>query len=429
MLRKISSCIGLLAVLLLLQACGSVRETVGGWLGSDEEEQEPITDLQDFTPLVSIERLWSEQVGSGADEYFLKLAPAVVGERVFVAERDGKVSALELTSGRQIWRRDTKIDISGGTGYAGSLVLLGSDDGEVVALTQSDGKEVWRAEVSSEVLAAPIGNSDMVVVRTADGKLYGLNATTGGRLWVYDRSNTVPSLSLRGTGTPVLANDVVIGGFDGGRLVALELNTGKLVWEARLAIPRGRSDLERMVDIDAQPVVAGGAIYAATFQGNVASVDLLSGQTQWTREMSSYAGLALDSKQAYLTDADSQVWALDRTSGASIWLQEGLKRRGLTAPGIQQGFVVVGDVEGYLHWLSASTGNFAARERLDNAPIFVAPVVAGDILLAYSSEGRLGAYRISGAKSANANTPSEPSLLDELLDIAPGVGGGDSVEQ
>lgn len=426
MTRKTSPAIALLALVLLLSGCGSVRETVGGWLGSDEEEQEPLTELQDFTPLVSIERLWSEQIGSGTDKFFLKLAPVAVGDRVFAAEHDGKVSALDLATGRQIWRHDTDTAITGGPGHAGSLVLVGSNDGEVIALSQSDGREVWRAAVSSEVLAAPVGNSQMVVARTADGKLYGLNAATGGRLWVYDRSSTVPSLSLRGTSTPVLESDIVIGGFDAGRLVALELNSGKLVWEARLAIPRGRSDLERMVDIDAQPVVGGGMIYAATFQGNVAAVDLVSGQTQWTREMSSHAGLALDAQNAYLTDAESQVWALDRASGASIWLQEGLKRRGLTAAGIQQNYVVVGDVEGYLHWLSASTGEFAARERLDSSAIIVPPVVTGDILLAYSSEGRLGAYRISG-QSATADAPSESGLLDELLDIAP-AGGGDSSE-
>jgi outer membrane protein assembly factor BamB len=271
------------------------------------------------------------------------------------------------------------------------MVLLGTRKGEVLALSETDGATLWEATVSSEVLAAPRVESSVVVIRTIDGKLFGLAGDTGRRLWSYDRQ--VPVLTLRGTSAPVTTRDLVIAGFDNGGLAALELRTGKVAWEAPIAQPAGRTDLERMVDVDADPLVLDGTLYVASYQGRVAAVFPDSGQILWEEKLSSHAGIGVDEKYLYVSDDAGRISALDRYSGRSAWRRKTLRGREPTAPAASGEYVVVGDIEGYLHWLRRDTGDLAVRVRVDDSRILVPPLVVDEVVIGYSSEGTLTAYR------------------------------------
>ena len=375
-------------VLLLLSGCGAreyMHKTFGGTDNSD-----PPTPLVEIETLSEIIELWSKNTGKGSSKHFLKLTPAHINGKVFVADIYGNLEGIDATSGKTLWKSDADLTITGGPGASEKLTLIGADEGDVLAYTSETGELIWQAKVSSEILSAPIEAYDIVVVRTIDGKIFGLNASNGSHLWIYDR--TVPALTLRGTSNPVITGDIIIAGFDGGRLAAIELHTGKLIWETSISLASGRSQLERMVDIDSDPIIIGNDIYVATFQGRLASVTLESGRISWTRDISSYAGLTSDGQNIYITDDQSHVWALDRASGNSIWKQENLFARMVTAPATIGDLVVVGDLEGYLHWMDKSSGQFVARTRVSNSPIIAPPVAVEDIVYAYSSDGTLAAY-------------------------------------
>jgi outer membrane protein assembly factor BamB len=383
-------------LLVALSGCSTTKElgsgiskSVSNWMGG-EDNAVPPTPLVEFTPTVAVQEGWSTRLGKGTDEQFLKLVPVLVGDRLYTAERRGRVAAYNAATGKAIWERDTDVLISGGPGVGEGLVLIGTNEGEVIALSEADGASLWKAEVSSEVLAPPRAALGVVVVHTGDGSVTGLNAANGERLWSYER--TTPTLTLRGSSPPLIAEDLVIAGFDNGRLVALDLKTGKLAWEAVVAVSSGRSDLERMVDIDSEPLRVDDTVYVATFQGRVAAVSLVSGEIRWARDLSSYAGIAVDSGYLYLADADGVIWALDRETGTSVWKQDKLRARAPTAPVTVGDYVVVGDVEGYLHWLNRADGQFANRMRVDESRIIAAPVAEGGVLYAYSANGALASY-------------------------------------
>ncbi len=366
-----------------------ISKSVSNWMGG-ESNATPPTPLVDFAPTVTVKEGWSTRLGKGTDEQFLKLVPVVLGNRLYTAERRGRVAAYDAATGKTYWEQDTDEKISGGPGVGEGLVLVGTSEGEVIALSEADGKLVWRAAVSSEVLAPPRASQGVVVAHTGDGSITGLDAASGKRLWSYERS--APTLTLRGSSAPLIADDLVVAGFDNGRLVALDLKSGKLAWEAVIAVSTGRSDLERMVDIDGEPIRVGDTIYVATFQGRVAAVSLISGEVRWARDFSSYAGIAVDDSYLYLTDAEGVIWAFDRESGTAVWKQDKLLAREPTAPGLVEGYLVVGDLEGYLHWINKADGQFAARARVDESRLIAAPVVEGGMLYAYSTEGTLAAF-------------------------------------
>jgi outer membrane protein assembly factor BamB len=382
-----------------LTGCGetlkSIRETTTGWIsdaGKADETTEPTELDGDFKSSVAIEELWHERAGKGTDELYLKLVPATDGEHVYVAAHDGRVIAYSATSGDTLWSvRDGDRLISGGPGVGDGKVFVGSSDAEVVARDAASGRKLWVAKVSSEVLAPPRAADGFVVVRTGDGNIYALDSDTGIEKWVYDRS--IPTLTLRGTAAPTIHEGVVFTGFDTGRLVALELATGNQVWETQLAQPSGRSDLERLVDIDGEPVVSDEVLFIGSFQGKVAALDAESGAIEWTRDMSTYDNVAVDDQRVYITDENGLVWALDRFDGSAVWRNKDLKYRRLTGPMHFGRHVVVGDLEGYLHWMDAETGVLVGRERMDKKRILTPPIDLGGALLGYSSSGRIAAYR------------------------------------
>lgn len=381
--------IALLGLALALTGCASVSDSVTRFMGG-KDNSEPPSPLVEFQARLQVIELWSTGVGDGTDRQYLKLAPVIAGQRLHVAGSGGRVDVLDVSNGRRIWSADVDEHVTGGPGVGENTVLVGTDEGQVIALAGDDGRELWRSTLSSEVLAPPLRADGIVVARTNDGKVYGLDGNNGRQLWIYDR--TVPSLTLRGTSTPVIVDGVVVAGFDAGRLAALDLRTGRLLWDVSVATARGRSELERMIDIDSDPLIVDDIIYVTTFQGQLSAVQAAGGRLMWNREISSHAGLGADESYIYLTDDNSHVWAFDRYNGTMAWKQEQLHARAATGPASIGNYIVVGDLEGYLHWLHKSDGSFVARTRLSKSRIIVQPIVAGRVLYAYSSDGRLGAF-------------------------------------
>lgn len=375
----------LLLLALALPGCAWLR-------GSDNAE--PPTELQNIETEVELQRQWSRDIGDGSGGKFLRLQPVVDGGRIFAVDHKGRVMAFEAATGEPVWKHDTDLPISGGVGTGDGLILVGSSEGEVLALDWRDGSEVWRARISGEVLAPPQADRGVAVVQSVDGDVTGLDSATGERRWVFDR--TVPALSLRGTATPTLVEGFAIIAQDSGKLAAVELERGLPLWEVAISRPAGRSELDRMVDIDSPPRIQGNAVYTVTYQGHVAAVEGSSGNKLWDREMSSAVGLGVDFRHIYVTDQDSRVWALDRRNGSAIWQNERLLYRQLTAPAALDDHVLVADLEGYLHALSRFDGAIVGRTRVTGDPVLSIPVVDGDTVYVYASDGTLAAYKISG---------------------------------
>ena len=375
----------LLILALLLSGCGT-------WFkGSEQKGESSPAELVEFTPQIQIKKLWSKNVGSGADGQYLRLSPGFSKDQLFVIDRKGTVQALSAKKGKKIWSRKTKLPVTGGVGVSEELVLFGTSEAEVVALAVETGKEVWRARVSSEVLSIPRQADSVVAVRTIDSHIFGLDKTDGSQLWLYE-VNT-PSLTLRGTSSPVIAGDAVIVGFDGGLLVALELQSGKIIWDTKIALPSGRSDIDRMVDIDADPVIFDETIYTVSFHDQLNAVNLTVGDLIWNRDISGYAGIEVDKTNVYIVDEENKIWALDRLSGETLWEQDSLEFRALTGPSLAgENLLVVGDIQGYLHWLDRRDGQFVGRNKVSSSPLLATPQVYREILYAYSSDGKIGAY-------------------------------------
>ncbi len=404
-IHKLPNCLIILVVLAALSGCAATEKVTDYFKGGSDNAELP-SPLVEFRPLINVIELWKKNNGVGTDEQYLKLAPVIVNQRLYVVDSAGNVGAMDATNGKRLWQkkiaasesvdgksgwfRGGDIHITGGPGYGENTLMVGSLEGEVISLSAENGNELWRTKVSSEVLSPPQRASEVAIVRTIDGKVFGIDADKGRRLWIYDR--TVPPLTLRGTSTPAIDSGIVVAGFDGGKMAALDVRTGKLLWETSIATARGRSELERMVDIDSEPVIVDGTVYIATFQGHVAAVQLDTGRILWSNDLSSYAGFSADEQSIYVTDEDSHVWALDRFSGTVLWEQENLHARAVSAPGAVGDQIVVGDLEGYLHWINKKTGEFSARIRLCKDPVIAEPIVVGKIVYAYCSDGRLAAY-------------------------------------
>lgn len=382
------------ALLLLLFALSAGCSWLGGWFGGSDNSLQP-AELKSVAAPIGVQQLWETKVGSGAENQFIRLIPALADGRLYAASHDGTVVALDALSGQRVWETDTALPISGGVGLSDNgLVLVGTDKGEVVALQQTDGHEAWRATVSSEVLAPPRGVRGIVVVRTGDGKFTGLDARSGERRWVY--AHALPALILRGNSSPIIIQNLVIAGLETGKLLVLSLDRGLPLTEKTIAPPRGRTEIERLIDIDSEPKTFGDTLYLVAYRGNVAAIDMRSGNLVWNRALSSYAGLDVDAQQVYVSDDTDAVLALDRRDGNTLWKQAELTGRRLTAPAASNDYVVVGDFEGYLHWLNKSDGRIVGRIRAAGKAIIAPPVVAGNTVFVYGQGGTLGAFRAGG---------------------------------
>jgi outer membrane protein assembly factor BamB len=373
-----------------------VVAALAGLAACDKDKKvDPPAELVDLKPSLAVDRVWSTDVGGGGEKLRLALGLAEDGGTIFAASRDGEVRAIDAASGRGRWKADTKLELSAGPAAGSGVVVVGTNGGRVVALDAASGQERWSAQLTGEVLAAPMVAGDRVVVRTVDGWLRALSITDGKELWAVE--DLVPRLTLRGTSPPVLAGDMVLCGFDSGKVMSVALASGEITWQAQVSSPRGRSELERLADVDAAVRVSGGDAYAVGYQGRVAMMALDSGQIWWARDLSSYRGLDLDADQLYVATSDGDVVALRRRDGSIAWQQQGLKRRGLGTPTVYGEAVIVGDFDGYLHWLDRGSGRFVARERPARARISRAPLVVGDRVVVIDDEGGITAYRSGGA--------------------------------
>ena len=367
-----------IAALALLSGCG-------------ETEIEKPAELVDIQATLKVDRLWSVSLGGGAEHLRLALRPIVVDDVLYTASHKGDVVALSATNGRRLWSTRTKLPLSAGPEVGEGVVVLGSSDGDVIALSAEDGKELWRQSIAAEILAQPLIVRDLVVVRTVNGRLEALSLTDGTSRWSIEES--VPRLTLRGTAPPVLAGDRIIAGFDNGRVLAVDARSGEVLWETIVNAPSGRTELERLADIDAPARVSGNDVFVVGFQGRMAMLALESGQIWWARDASSYRGFAMDERTLYLTGADGVIMALRRTDGAVLWEQDALLRRSLTAPAIDGDAIVVGDLEGYVHWLDKATGDELARHKAGGERITNAPVSTEAGVFVQTDGGKLVAFK------------------------------------
>lgn len=361
---------------------------------SKEKDIEPPAELVDFRQTLAVQRAWTASVGGDDAPLRLGLGLGADAGRVYGAGHGGEVAAFELTSGRAVWRVRTRAALSGGTGVGEGLVVVGSGDGEVIALAADTGAIRWRKKVGGEVLSAPAVSSQAVIVRTVDGNLRGLALEDGRERWIQEQP--VPRLSLRGTARPVVSGDRAICGFDNGRVVAVNAGSGELLWETPIAPARGRTELERLVDIDAAVQVHGAEVFVVGFQGRVAMLALDSGQIWWSRELSSYRGLDVDEDALYVSSSAGELVAMRRRTGADLWSQNMLARRGLSAPAVVGTAVAVADFQGFVHWFDRATGEPVARAKV-GARVTNPPLALGGMLLVIDDTGRISAFRMPAA--------------------------------
>jgi outer membrane protein assembly factor BamB len=343
-----------LAAVLLLNGCSWIKS----W-GDDDDDPDAPAKLVEFSPTLKVGKVWSVSIGKGLDKAGRQLWPAYSSGQVFAADYKGTLMAINADNGRKQWEIKTELPFTGGPGVSENLLLMGTENGEVFAFDASTGTQLWSANVTSEVLAAPAEEDGIVVVRCIDGRVFGLDADTGQRLWIYDHS--VPLLTLRGNAPPLLRAGVSFIGYDGGQVVALKTEDGTLMWEQTLVTTEGRSELERLSDIDGQLVYIASDLLVSSYKSRLASLAADSGRLLWFKEVSSSTGVAVDRTNLAISDSGS--------------------------------FVVVGDQEGYLHWIGVNDGRFAAREKVGGKGFSGPPLVVGNTLYVMTKKGELSAYR------------------------------------
>ena len=385
---------------LLLGGCG----IFGG-----AKNTRPPTALQPVKTTLSVERLWTSSVGNGNGGYFLHLHPYVSGDRLYAADHAGTVAAYALKDGRRQWSVDTGHKLVGGVSGGSGMLFVGAQDGMVLGVSLKQRGVVWQTQLSSEVMALSNVSEGEIVAHTNDGKLYAIDTATGNVLWSH--ASEPPNLILRGKSQPVIDAGNVITGLSNGKLASFSLNTGAQLWQLTVGVPRGASELQRLVDVDGRIALSnsGNTVYAASYNGRVVAAQTSGGQLIWSHKMSSYAGLALGPNAVFVTDADSDIWALDRNSGASLWKQDALHFREVTTPVVVGDYILVGDYAGYLQWLSARDGSLVAREHVAGGAIQATPVVVGDRVYVQGAGGQLVAYRVLGPSDKVGKSRSSSS--------------------
>lgn len=377
----------MLVISVALAGCSSFSLNPVDWFSSKDTGPK-MAELPVLSSAIPVRTLWQANIGAAGRAVF---SPAVAAGGVYVAAQDGTVARLEVSSGKQVWRVNAGQPLSGGTGADSSLVVVGTAQGEVIALDAADGKLRWRARASSEILAPPVLTGDIVVVRSADSRLFAFDARDGKRRWVYQRS--APALAVRSPVGVAAARGLVFAGFSGGKLVAIVLANGAVRWEATVSLPRGTTELERVTDVVGLPWISEREVCAVAYQGRVACFDSATGNLLWARSMSSTAGLDADPRYVFVSDEKGAVHAVDRTGGTSVWTQDRLSWRRLTAPLALGREVAVCDAEGYVHFLSREDGSFIGRTATDGGPIGAAPVRVDGGFLVQTTRG--GLYALS----------------------------------
>ena len=384
----------MLGIMLLLGGCAGVRLNPLEWFNSDEEVNPP-KELVDISVEVRLDRLWSVDVGNGQGDNYTEITPTIAGRVIFAASENGTVLAVNLDSGDVLWR--SRLDerlITGGVGAGGGLVIVGSRDAEVIALNQSTGETVWIGQVTSEVVAQPIVNEDIVVVQTVDDKVTALDNVSGEQRWIYE--STQPPLTLRGTSRPVFTPaDTVVAGFSNGTLVSVSADDGVWRWEERVAVPEGRYDIDRVIDIDGDLVLDGNRIFASSYQGNLIALDVATGRIVWgLQDASSYHGIAQGFGNLYYCNDESHVVAVRDESEDIVWRNADLQHRSITAPTAISNYVAVADFEGYVHLISQIDGRIVGRSRVDDDGVRANLLADRGRLITFGNSGNLAAYSL-----------------------------------
>ena len=391
-MRQISRYVLLFTMMFSIAGCS----TISGWFDSDDDDPMAPMALSDITETVKIKELWSVGVGDGQGDGFYRLQPAISGEVIYAASADGEVVAVDRKRGKTLWEVDLDISLSGGVGVYNDVLLLGSSEGLVLKLDANTGEQLWTTMLTGEILSPPQANGKVVVAQTYNGKLQGLDFATGQLLWTYN--SKVPVLTLRGTSVPIIENNRVYAGFASGRVLAFDAQTGSIVWDGRVAIPQGRSEIERIVDVDGTMELAGNELYAVSYQGSVVAIDVESGRKIWQQKASSFSGVSLGFGNVYAADEDGTLNAFMRNGEGVRWSQGALGYRQLSRPTPIGRYVTVADFEGYLHVLSQVDGDFVGRVRVDSDGVRADMLSEDGILYVFANDGELVAYEIT-AKS------------------------------
>lgn len=394
----------IIALVSTLLACGVTPKDYSG-----AKELQPINKKLNITPL------WVLPTGDVPEYAHAQLSPAISDGKIYVANINGNVSAYDIDKGTNQWSQSLNDTIVSGTGVGGGKIFVGTRKAEIVSLDQSNGKEQWRTRISSEMLSTPLYANGSLYVQTIDGKISSIDAKTGKIIWVY--THNTPRLTLRGTASPIIVGHQVVCGFADGKLVSLDANKGEKLWSTTIVSPKGRTDLEKLSDIDGILQSSGDAVYVIGYQGRVSAVSVIDGNIQWSRKLSSFSGLSFDKGHIFISDVEDKVWALDAQTGATLWRQEGLMGREISTPEVIDSAVVVADFDGYVHWMSTDDGQIIARQSLgeiweDSYPTYhetladelegskhhrhvtVKPLAVNDTLLVRDNDGALAAFRV-----------------------------------
>ena len=384
----------LLAGALLLGVALAGCSTVKGWFGSKHGADKPLkpAELSEITPTVTVTRLWSANAGKGEGRIGVRQGPGIADGHVYAAAIKGGVRAFDLQTGAPLWKFDSDLPLSGGPGAGDGLVVVGSLEGDVVALDAATGAQKWTAKVSNEVIAAPVVGQGLVFVRSNDGRVTAFDAASGERRWFW--AHELLNLTVRGNDSPALGPGYLFVGNDDGTLSALSIADGRPLWEQTVAAAEGRTDLDRMADVDGMPVLDGTTIYASSYKKQTVAIDGPNGRPLWSRENGGSGRLGVSADRVVAADPAGTVWGLDKSSGGVMWQQPALARRNLSGVAIQGDYAVVGDFDGYLHWLNLADGALAARMRAGSDAVRAAPVVADGILVVQTIDGGLSAYRL-----------------------------------
>ena len=360
--------------------------------GKERLEKAKPNPLQKIDASVSVRRDWIYNLGTNQTSHS-QLVPAMQGDALYAASSGGKVVAVDARTGKALWSSDVQSPISGAVGVGFDSVLVGTPDGMVIGLDLKTGEQLWSKQLSSEILAPPAADSGVAVVRTIDGHVYGLSTSDGEQKWVFHRQ--VPTLTLRGNSPPLVIRGAVVAGFANGKIVAADLVDGTVLWDISVAQPRGRNEVERMIDIDSTPILVGSVLYVSAFQGAVIALALGSRNILWSREISSYGHINADDNNIFISDEDGVVWALDRLTGEVKWTQDELLNRSLSGPTAVGKYLTVGDYDGYLHVLRKTDGKIVGRRSLGNSGLAGTPIVDGGNIYSMTNGGDLVSISLS----------------------------------
>lgn len=397
---------GLLLCAVLLSGCSWFSKKTG---------QEPM-ELESFKETAKLSEIWSRGVGDGQGIGLTQLTPVIDGDRIYTVDHEGVVTALNRQNGKKLWstkitkeisgwigsvvysfkEKDLNHGITGGISYADGLLYIGNYAGEVVALSATNGKEIWRKQLKGEISSVPQTNGQVVAVQTMNGKLFVLDAKTGADMWFFE--NPPPVLTLRGSAAPLVTDSAIFAGFANGRLMAFNPSNGLILWEQRMALPKGRSELDRMVDIHASPLIKDGILFVGTYQGRIAAVARGTGGSVWGVDGSTSESLAAADDKLFVSQSDGKVTAYSLTSGEQLWQNEKLLRRRLSGPQTFGDYVAVVDFEGYMHVMNQSNGELAARDRVDRKGVRAPMLTDGTTLYVYGNGGNLMAFTAKAKK-------------------------------